>query len=287
MSRDAINVYVGTEPKTAIAAEVLKLTIETKIHPRALPHLRVTFMEGPGWEYPLKGIKVGTGFSLRRWMIPAALNWQGGGLYLDADQVVFGDLTELLELAGAAAAAYPRRRPILWTTYQPDKYYKQPAPQTSVMLIDAEAARGKWGFEIDKVLAHLRGHPDKETYAKFMHAEWLQRKPTGPADGYNCFDDETSPDLPHPAKLPVEWNHLNKYVHGKTKLLHYTKEDEQPWYKPDHPLAKHWHKALQDAIDAGRVTQEMLRAGLAAWGKKQDWRPTNGLHPHYRRYLKG
>ncbi len=282
----SIKVCIGTEPKTAIAAQVLIHSIETRIDPRAKPELDFVLMEGPAWEYSIKGIKVGTGFSLRRWMIPKFCDWSGGAIYLDADQIVLGDLTELFDVVGRTARCF--NKPIAWTTYQPDKYNKHPAPQTSVMVLDCENAEGKWGFDIDKVLAHLRGHPDKETYARFMHAEWLMPKSkagTRPPE-YLCFDEESTSGFNHPIKLPVEWNHLNVYEQGLTKLLHYTKEDAQPWYKPDHPLSHLWHRELEATMDAGRVTQEMLRFALAQWGKKEDWRPTNGLHPFYRRYLK-
>lgn len=281
-----INVMIGTEPKTAIAAQVLVHSIRKRIHPTAAGQLNFVLMEGGDWEYPTAGIKVGTGFSLRRWMIPSFLNWTGGAVYLDADQIVLADLTELLDLCGKTFKHFDR--PVAWTTYQPDKRYKSPAPQTSVMVLDCENAEGKWGFDIDKVLAHLRANPDETTYAKFMHAEWLQvwdRLGQGDKD-YQCFDEGSKGGFKHPIKLPTEWNHLNVYEEGRTKLLHYTKEPEQPWYKPDHPLAGLWQAELESAIDAGLVTQEMIRSALAAWGKKQDWRPTNGLNPWYRRYLK-
>jgi hypothetical protein len=279
----SIRVFVGTEPKTEIAAQVLKHTILKNTQ----SEVEITFMIGAGWEYPIKDIKVGTGFSLRRWMIPKAAGWHGYAIYLDADQIVFADIAELWELIQSTAYRHPQ--PILWTTYQPDKYNKHPAPQTSVMGIDCGNAFEVWGFDIDKVLAHLRGHPTKEAYAKFMHAEWLKEKLKPEPKGNSAElreDDGLRVNLRHPIELPVEWNHLNVYKHGQTKLLHYTKENEQPWYKPDHKLAKHWCKALQDAIDEGLVTQEMLKEGLANWGKKQDWRPTNGLHPSYKKYLK-
>lgn len=277
----SLRVFIGSEPKTEIAAQVLMHSITS----RTRVPIEFTVMVGPEWEYPIKGIKVGTGFSLRRWMIPKAMNWNGGAIYLDADQIVFADIKELLDVIEQTAKVV--RGITAWTTYQPDKYYKHPAPQTSVMALDCENAKGKWGFEIDKILAHLRGHPDKVTYAKFMHAEWMMPKLRAELPkGYLTFDDESFREFDHPVKLPIEWNHLNKYEHGKTKLLHYTKEDEQCWYKPDHPLAKHWKRALELAIDANMVTQDMLKKALSQWGNKQDWRRMNGLHPWYKRYLK-
>ena len=112
---EPIRIYLGTEPKTLIAQKVL----EHSIRRNTKAAVEITPMVGPDWEYPTEGIKVGTGFSLRRWMIPKACNYQGYAIYLDADQLVFGDVAELL--------AIHRRQPLpggvtLSCTYQVDKY---------------------------------------------------------------------------------------------------------------------------------------------------------------------
>ena len=106
-----IRIFIGSEPKTAIAAQVLMHSIET----RTRAEVEFTEMVGPAWEYPTKGVTVGTGFSLRRWMIPKAAGWHGYALYLDADQVVFGDVAELWDLVQRTAHGYAR--PVAWTTY--------------------------------------------------------------------------------------------------------------------------------------------------------------------------
>ena len=275
-----IRIYIGTEPKTEIACKVLQHSIIS----RTKAEVEFVEMIGPEWEYPTDGIKVGTGFSLRRWMIPKAQGWRGYALYLDADQIVLGDVDHLWSYIQSTSHYY--QRPVAWTTWQPDKYYKSPAPQTSVMGLCCENAVGKWGFDIDRVIAHLRSSPDRDTYVRFMHATWLQAHPTGSASNYDAFDEKVSRYGPHPIPLPVEWNHLNVYEKGKTQLLHYTKEDDQPWYNPQHKFANLWQRELEAAMDAGLVTQDMIKAALANWGKKQDWRPTNGLHPYYKRYVK-
>lgn len=252
---ETIRVFIGTEPKTEIARKVLECSIVRRTQAK----VEFTPMIGPGWEYPIDAIKVGTGFSLRRWMIPAACGWQGKAIYLDADQVVFGDIAELWTAdrnfpAPAGTSA--------WLTYQPDKCSASPWPQTSVMLVDCAAAKKQWGWHIDKVLEHLSGKA-KAAYHDFMHGTWM---------------------APQPQKIPVGWNHLNVFD-KHTKLLHYTKEPEQPWYRPEHPLARHWKLELTAAINGGYVTREMLEEALAKWSVKEDWRPTNGLHPEYARFL--
>lgn len=259
---DPIRIFVGTEEKTHVAYRVLEHSIRT----RTRRPVEVTPMIGGSWEYDRTGIKVGTGFSLRRWMIPAACNWQGHAIYLDADQLVLADVGELFDTALDVMAKPVTGPATIACTWQKDKYHQRPALQTSVMVIDCGRAEPYNVFHIDRVLAHLRAKGDKMEYVRLMHA-----------DGWGY--------APHSGPLPVEWNHLNVYEEGKTRLLHYTKEDAQPWYKPDHPLAYLWKQELVETLKAGGVTRAEMETALGNWGKKEDWRPTNGLHPSYRKFL--
>ncbi len=253
---ETVRVFVGSEQKTEIARKVLEFSIVR----RTDENIQFTTMIGRKWEYPTD-LAVGTGFSLRRWMIPAYCDWQGLAIYLDADQLVLGDIGALYALARDHSGDH-----VIWCTHQPDKFSpRAPTPQTSVMIINCALAAQWWGFNIGKVIAHLRANPTKDAYSKFMHASWISAKLI--------------------ATLPTEWNHLNVHQPGKTKLLHYTSEESQPWYKPDHPYAKLWQHELTAAMAAGKVTDEDVEHALSRWQVKEDWRPTNGLHPEYRNYL--
>lgn len=255
---EKVKVFIGTEPKTEIARKVLECSIQR--HTETL--VEFTPMIGREWEYPLSGITVGTGFSLRRWMIPAACGWQGRAIYMDADQLVFGDVWDLWTKIDQVPAL--AKGTSAWMTYQPDKFSAKPWPQSSVMVIDCAKAKEQWGWHIDLILTHLRDNPTKKAYADFMHCTWME---------------------PPPRQIEDGWNHLNVYNKGKTCLLHYTKEPEQPWYKPDHPLAEVWQKELAIAISNKFVTEAMLRDALSKWQVKEDWRNTNGLHPEYARFI--
>lgn len=249
---DPIRIFIGTETKT----EVFRQVLEHSIRQRTSREVEFTPMIGAGWEYCIDDITVGTGFSLRRWMIPEHCDWKGRAIYLDADQLVLGDIGELWDYPLPNGA-------VVGCTYQPDKFRTTPWPQTSVMVIDCEKAKNHWGFHIQQVLTHLRQHKTKIDYADFMHATWL---------------------TPQPAVVPIYWNHLN-VLNKDTKLLHYTKEPEQPHFKPDHPFADIWRKELQAAIRAGAVNETTYRFALAQWNVKQDWRQMNGMHPFYKKYL--
>src|ERR1022692_373234 len=89
---DTVRIFIGTENKTRVFEAVLAHSIRTR---SSLP-VEITPMIGSAWEYPAD-LPVGTGFSLRRWLIPAACGWKGRAIYLDADQLVFGDVKELWE----------------------------------------------------------------------------------------------------------------------------------------------------------------------------------------------
>lgn len=261
-----VRIFIGTEPKTEIARKVL----ECSIRRRTDSEVEIVPMLGKAWEYPTKDITVGTGFSLRRFMIPAYCNWHGRAIYLDADQIVFSDVWDLW-----CQPDYNPSGASVWCTYQPDKYNPTPAPQTSVMVIDCAKAKAEGGWHIDRVLALLAG-ATREAYARFMHCEGPASRP----------DKRQWWTAAAPAPIPAEWNHLNVFREGKTKLLHYTKEPEQPWYKPDHPYAAMWKQELSVALSVGYVTAEEIRQAVSMFGVKEDWRRTNGLHPEYLKFIK-
>lgn len=246
---DTLNFYIGTEEKTRIAEKVLDFSIRR----RASCKVNITPMIGPDWQVP-KGLHQGTGFSLRRFLIPSKQNFQGIGVYVDADMVVFRDVSELIKYAEDLVASNKQ----VACTFQPDKFNKKPWPQSAVMIINCAACTD---WQPDKLWKKLK---DGYNYVKFMHLSWI-----------------SSP----PVQIPTYWNNLNVY-NAETRLLHYTKEPEQPWYKPTHPLAKLWEKELKEALDAGAVTKQELSEALSRWGKATgDHRKSNGLHPHYKKFL--
>lgn len=249
-----VRVFIGTEPKTEIARKVLEVSIRR----RTEAEVEFVPMIGKEWEYDHSGFHVGTGFSLRRWMIAEYCNWHGRAIYLDSDQIVFGDIHEL----HVQPDLDPRPGCAAWMTYQPSKFSKTPHPNSSVMVIDCAAAKAQPYFHLGAVLDLLRKSPER--YPGLMYPNWM---------------------TPPPGKIPVHWNNLNIYYEGKTKLLHYTKEPEQPWYRPDHPYAVRWQMEFQIALATGAVTPEEVREAVTKYDVKEDWRSTNGLHPEYLKFI--
>lgn len=251
-----VRVFIGTEPKTEIARKVLEFSIRRRTN----AEVEFTPMIGRAWEYDATGIQVGTGFSLRRWKIPEMCRWHGRAIYVDSDTLVFDDIYKLY--------VQPDLNPIqgcaAWMTYQPSKFSAKPHPQSSVMVIDCQRAEALPYFHLDRVLEYLKNNPDRKHYVGIMFPDWMK---------------------PMPGVLPTEWNHLNVYKDKVTKLLHYTKEPEQPWYKPDHPYAARWQMEFQAALGVGYITPEEVVGAVDMYGVKEDWRSTNGLHPHYLEFL--
>ncbi len=260
---EPVRVFIGTEPKTKVPCEVLKYSIlQNTAHPVVFEDLDQRFVMPPK--------RWGTGFSLRRWMIPEFCNFEGRAIYLDADQLVIGDIWELW----CMPHTYPGGP--VWLAEVSDKNSPKtgvPSWQSSVMVIDCHAVRpgnGKtrpWicniAYDIDPehpvYAATLWSLLDgsRENYGWFMTCRW--------------FD-------PPPTIIPTVWNSFN--FHGVvTKLIHYTKESEQPWYRPHHPFRKLWEKWLMRALKAGAVTREDLAAAL-------DFpTPKGRMHAHYRKHL--
>lgn len=244
-----IRIFVGTEEKTKVPFDVLSYSI--KRH-SSMP-VEIVPMIGDKWQVP-KGLHQGTGFSLRRFMIPAFCDFEGHAIYMDADQLVFGDVAELW---GYAALMLNEKS--VACTYQVDKFKpSDPWPQTSVMLFDC----GRCGWVPEEIWNLLRAGYD---YHKLMHLTFMAAKPI---------------------KIPNYWNHLNVFEDNTTRLLHYTKEPEQPWYKPDHSLSKLWELELVKAIADKAVNKKDFEAALALWdGPRIDKRPKQGFHPYYKKYL--
>ena len=64
--------------------------------------------------------------------------------------------------------------------------------------------------------------------------------------------------------IPPEWNDLERYEPGRTKLLHYTVVPTQPWKNDDNPLAELWMGWYREAVEAGAVPPEEVEALVRA-----------------------
>jgi len=67
--------------------------------------------------------------------------------------------------------------------------------------------------------------------------------------------------------MPPEWNHLEMFEAGATKLLHFTVGHTQPWLSSKNSLNSLWIKCFREALNDGQVTKEdvlrNIRSGYA------------------------
>ena len=122
--------------------------------------------------------------------------------------------------------------------------------------------------------------------ASYWTADWMWGQMRKGICNYGMFMHQVWGKFP-PNEIEVEWNQFNKHVPGKTKLLHYTQERNQPWYNVHHKFAITWEKVLIEAIKAGAVPRAEIDTAIARFGKPDagDRRRTFGIHPQYRRVL--
>ncbi len=166
-------------------------------------------------------------FSLQRFFIPQLSGHHGLAVYLDSDMLVFHDLCELLELRAVGSAVSSAEAP-------PESGRRR---QFSVMVIDCALAR--W----DPVEIHRLA---QQRYREVMTE--LEFEPSKTV----C--------------LPYTWNSLERFEPGKTRLLHFTAMNLQPWLSSRNPLAPVWMDALFLALQDHFVSADAVRDGI-----RQGW----------------
>ncbi|MCB1113384.1 MAG: hypothetical protein KDK62_01360 [Chlamydiia bacterium] len=99
-------IYLGSEPKGWLAAEVLRFSIEKHVkEPVEFKEIRNLHLETP--------LKAKPGSPFYRWFVPHFESYQGKVLYLDSSVVVLGDISDLmtLDMKGKGALAQAITRP--------------------------------------------------------------------------------------------------------------------------------------------------------------------------------
>ena len=260
----AIRIFIGSEPKTSIQRDVLKFSIlqNTKEKVNFYP-----LEADESWRTKRKSgyrSTLGTGFSLLRWDIPERCNYRGSAIYMDSDQLVFGDVKDLWE----QDIRHPSPGCSIWCTYQAvwgkkDKFKEFPSssvsPETSVMLIDCAAAKDNQP-NMEAIIPFIEKDDDRSNYIKIMR----------------CAKHKVQPQ-----EINVRWNRLNKHIYNDTCLLHYTQEPKQPWYNPNHAHAKLWLHYLNNAVKEGFISIDRIKEAIASFEPPEHKIRAQGLHPYF------
>ena len=167
-----------------------------------------------------------TPFSFQRFLIPELCGFEGRAIYLDADMQVFADIAQLWH--------HPMEGHDLLAVREGNDGRRG---QFSVMLLDC----GRLQWRIEDVVAGLDA-------GRYGYEELMQDMCVARSVGRT---------------LPAAWNSLERYEAGRTRLLHYTDMDTQPWVSLDNPLGGLWTDCLRRAIAAGAVRPEALARQIA------------------------
>jgi hypothetical protein len=236
-----IQIAIGSEIRQRIPQQVLEYSIRK--HTSAEVDIR----------FPTPPVRRvgGTRFGFARFCVPHAFGYGGRAIYLDADQLVLADLQELVDSLDLDHAIGLVRN--IEGTFAGKPV--EPRNETSVMVLDCAKLKA-WdpGMLFDRVVpngAVLR--PGQIHYRDFMRLAWIDPEWIQPLD--------------------PRWNHYN-LVRRDTKLVHFSHVREQPWKRPNHPLAAYWERWLAEAIDAGAVSRRDVLTAVARLH----------VHPHYLRH---
>lgn len=233
---EPLRIFIGTEPAQVVAHQVLAHSIRVNA---SIP-VEITPMLDLDLPVPIDvDNRAKVGFSFTRFAIPELCGYHGRALYLDADMLVFGDVAELAGLAFAGRrllCTFQPEPPAAWA----DKASFRPGRHSAVMLLDT----GLLPWKPAEVIAGLDA--GLYTYEELVHDQCLVA-PDDIAD-----------------TIPVEWNSLERYEEGKTRLLHYTVVHTQPWKSGHNPLGHLWMTAFADAVQAGAVAPHDVEAAVAA-----------------------
>jgi Glycosyl transferase family 8 len=225
---EPMRVFCGLDESQIVAARVLEHTIRKHASRpvRFFPMLEVPTPE------PKDPKNMGrTGFSFSRFHIPKLAGYKGRGLYVDADMQVFGDLAELWDIPFDGAKVMCTRQDEPPEQWKYSSWFK-PGRQMSVMLLDCE----RLDWDIEDIVGGLDVR--RYTYEELMF------------DLCVVAPDEIND------KVPPEWNHLEHYEPGTTKLLHYTVVPTQPWKNDKNSLRSIWEPAFEEARAAGVVHRD-------------------------------
>jgi hypothetical protein len=209
-----VRVFVGTDSAQMLGLKILEYSI--KCH--ASISVVVQPIDDRGIPVPRDPAnRSRTGFSFSRFRIPELCNYRGRGIYMDADMQVFSDIIDLWTRPFEGASVLYADGPE--TTGR--------VPQFSVMLLDCSS--------LDWNVREIVGGFDE---GRFKYGDLMQRL---------CI---LAPERMR-AALPFEWNSLEHFEAGRTRLIHYTDMPTQPWVSSRNPNGKLFYRACREALTEG------------------------------------
>jgi Glycosyl transferase family 8 len=229
---EPLRIFLGTDESQIVAHRVLEYSIRKSA---SIPVEVTAMLNLPHRIAKDPANRPRTTFSFYRFMIPKLCGYRGRALYLDADMLVFGDVAELADMPFGPHKVLCTAPPAT-PAWKPHEGAYLGSRSVAVMLLDCERLR----WDVDEIIADLDG--GRYTYQELMSDVCIV-PPGEIAD-----------------TIPPEWNDLEHYEPGRTKLLHYTVVPTQPWRSDENPLGDLWTSWYEEAVAAGAVPPEEVEA---------------------------
>ncbi|MGH6751728.1 MAG: hypothetical protein ACREO0_01855 [Pseudoxanthomonas sp.] len=251
-----VRVFVGTDRAQMIGVKMLEFSI------KKYASLSVTVEPIDDASVPVPADPANrsrTGFSFSRFRIPELCGYKGRGIYMDADMQVFTDISDLWNRKFEGASVLYANGP-----ETEGKDGKIRIPQFSVLLLDCASL----DWDIRKIIQGF----DEERYG---YADLMQRICISPPDALR-------------AGLPFEWNSLEHYEAGRTKLIHYTDMPTQPWVSKSNKNGELFYTAVREALAERFISADMIYEEILLGHLSPDFAEWVGLpsHPHVDRMRK-
>jgi hypothetical protein len=233
---EPFRIFIGSDQSQTVAHQVLAYTIRE--------HASIPVEITPMLDLPVRAPKDDdneprTGFSYYRFAIPELCGYAGRALYLDPDMLVLGDIAELAGLTFGDHTMLCTHQPAPPPQWEGDPKFR-PGRNSAVMLLDC--SRLHWD-----VAEFIDGLDD----GRYTYRELVRE--------LSVFGPDEIADT-----IPVEWNHLERYEPGVTRLLHYTVVSTQPWKTDANPLGELWTSWYCKAMQAGAVRPDDVAEGILA-----------------------
>lgn len=229
---DKVRVFVGTDRSQLLAVKVLEHSIKryTQLDVEVTPML----------DLPVKQPKdpqnyKRTGFSFSRFCIPKLAGYTGKAIYMDADMLVFKDISSLWNIPfDGAKVIIQEEIPLEYQKTNKLGAPSQRIKQCAVMLLDCSHL----SWDIDSIIDDL--DKGKYNYEKLMYELCI-------------LDDETEIKY----GVPFQWNSLEHYD-TTTCLIHYTDMGTQPWVFSGNKYGYLWFDEVRMMLEDGSLTWQEL-----------------------------
>lgn len=233
---DVLNVYIGYDSREPEAYEVLRASILKhatmavniqKLDQRMLKHAglyrRTWRAEGYQKVDNIDNKPFSTEFSFSRFLVPALMQWEGWGLFLDCDQLLLTDIADILHEMDPTKAVmvckqnYDPVEGIKMDGMRQEKYFRK--NWSSVMLFNC-------------------GHPSN----KLLTPDVVNGEPGSWLHGFGWLPDGDIGDMHH------GWNWISKTTKVEPKNVHYT--EGGAWFPHmrnlDEPYFEEWRAMAKE-----------------------------------------